>query len=98
MQSSELWAAWIVAAVLVGVVAWAGRVPGQALTPASDVARRAPISIIRPPAEADELLPAMQRIAPGEPVPAPTRRREPASGGPRQVYLCVIDGPRQGAC
>jgi hypothetical protein len=91
MRASELWAAWIVAAVLVGLVAWVGHVAagGDGLTPASDVARRAPASIMRPTDDLDDP-PILRRI-----VPSP---RQPSSSRPREVYLCVIDGPLQGAC
>jgi len=96
MQSSELWAAWIVAAVMVGLVAWVGHIQARDsfLTPASEVARRAPALQLRPPGDIEEL-PAMQRIGPSLPALRPTG---PASGQPPQVYLCVIDGPQQGAC
>ena len=96
MQSSELWAAWIVAAVMVGLVAWVGHIQASdsVLTPASEVARRAPASQMRRPGDAEEV-PAMQRIGPSLPV---LRRTGPTSGQPPQVYLCVIDGPQQGAC
>jgi hypothetical protein len=97
MQSSELWAAWIVAAVMVGLVAWVGHIQAEngGLTPASEVARRAPASQTRRPPADVEQLPAMQRIGPSLPA---LRGTSPASGQPRLVYLCVIDGPQQGAC
>jgi len=90
MQSSELWAAWIVAGVMVGLVAWMGHIEphGSGLTPASDVVRRAPPTDIRPAGETDEpaqLVPVLQQL-------------EPSSGGAMRVYLCVIDGPGQGVC
>jgi len=97
MQSSELWAAWIVAAVMVGLVAWVGHIQARdsVLTPASDVARRAPASQMRRPGDVEEVVPALQRIGPSLPA---LRRTGPTSGQPPQVYLCVIDGPQQGAC
>ena len=94
MQSSELWGAWIVAAFLVSLVAWVGHIEPRAggLTPASDVVRRAPATSTRPPGEVEE--PA-RRDTPIVPV---LQRLGPSSSQPARVYLCVIDGPRQGVC
>lgn len=96
MQSSELWAAWIVAALLVGTVAWVGHIEpryGGGLTPASDVARRAPVTNTRSPGEIDE--PTIRRDGPLMPV---LQRLGPSSDRLARVYVCVIDGPRQGVC
>jgi hypothetical protein len=97
MQSSELWAAWFVAAVLVGLVAWVGHIEARdsGLTPASEVARRTPAILTHAPGDDDDL-PSLRRLGPAsQPV---LQRLEPASGQRPQVYLCVIDGPQQGAC
>ena len=86
MQSRELWAAWILAALLVGLVAWAGHIQprGDGLAPQGDAARRAPPRFVRPPGQPD-----------GTPA---LHREEPSSGEPLRVYLCVIAGPLLGAC
>jgi hypothetical protein len=97
MQSSELWAAWFVAAVLVGLVAWVGHIEARdsGLTPASEVARRAPAAMTHPPIDDDDLL-ELRRISPAaQPL---LQHIEPASGQQPRVYLCVIDGAQQGAC
>jgi hypothetical protein len=98
MQSSELWAAWFVAAVLVGLVAWVGHIEARdsGHTPASEVARRAPAILTHAPGEDDDDLSSMRRMGPAR-LPV-MQRLEPDSGQPPQVYLCVIDGPQQGAC
>jgi hypothetical protein len=115
MQSSELWAAWIVAALMVGMVAWVGHIAASDtglrdtwLTPASEVARRAPVSLTLPPSDVEELpvsltlppsdaeeLPAAERIGPSLPALHPGG---PSSGQPPRVFLCLIDGRQRGVC
>jgi hypothetical protein len=99
MQSSELWAAWIVAAVMIGLVAWVGHIEARnaglngGLTPASEVARRSPVSLTRPRNDMEE--PAAPRSGPIQPVVHPIG---PASGEPPQVNLCLLDDVQRGIC
>jgi hypothetical protein len=105
MQSSELWAAWIVAALMIGLVAWVGHIEARdsSLTPASEVARRSPASMMTPAIGDPDEVAATRGLGPSTPshrrlAPAPGGQPHVSTGGPPRVNLCVIDGPRQGVC
>jgi hypothetical protein len=104
MQSSELWAAWFVAALMIGMVAWVGHIEARDnLTPASEVARRSPASMMTLPIGDPDEVAAMRRFGSSmpshrRPEPAPAGTPHVSAGGPPHVHLCVIDGPRQGVC